>query len=222
MSRHEFVLALRLWLGVPVFPTPVRCPCGQMVDRFGDHLLGCGHGPLRIRRHDALREIVYHALLNDHRGVRMEQRCLADRRDRPGDVYHPSFLNGRPAYFDLTVRNTLQPAFLARGAHVAGIAADAGVAAKDVTHADVVTSVGGDFFPLVVESFGVWAPTSLETLRIIASRATTYSGLPAHRGLSNIVQQLSIVLWAFNARMIRGQMAFQEDVPGWDLPGQYS
>ena len=77
-------------------------------------------------------------------------------------------------------------------------------------------------FPSVVESFGVWAPTSLEILRIIASRATTYSGLPAHRGLSNIVQQLSIVLWAFNARMIRGQMAFQEDVPGWDLPGQYS
>ena len=69
MSRHEFVLALRLWLGVPVFPTPVRCPCGQMVDRFGDHLLGCGHGPLRIRRHDALREIVYPVLLNDHRGA---------------------------------------------------------------------------------------------------------------------------------------------------------
>ena len=69
----------------------------------------------------------------------------------------------------------------------------------------------------------MWALSSLETLRIIASRATTYSGLPAHCGLSNIGQQLSIVLWSFNARMIRGQMAFQEDVPGqWDLPGQYS
>ena len=101
---------------------------------------------------------MYHALLNNHRGVRMEQHCLADRRDRPGDVYHPSFLNGRTAYFDLTVKNTLQPGFLARGAPVAGIAADAGVAAKDVTHADAVTSVGGEFYPLVVESFGVWLP----------------------------------------------------------------
>ena len=61
MSRHEFVLALQLWLGVPVFSAePVqRCVCRQLVDPFGDHLLGCGHGPLRIRRHDALREVLF-------------------------------------------------------------------------------------------------------------------------------------------------------------------
>ena len=47
----EFVVALRLWLGIPVFSdadSPL-CVCGQMVDHFGDHLIGCGHGPLRIR-----------------------------------------------------------------------------------------------------------------------------------------------------------------------------
>ena len=27
--------------------SPVRCPCGSVVDQFGDHLLGCGHGPMR-------------------------------------------------------------------------------------------------------------------------------------------------------------------------------
>ena len=116
----------------------------------------------------------------------MEQRCLADRRDRPGDVYHPSFLNGRPAYFDLTVRNTLQPAFLARGAHVAGIAADAGVAAKDVTHADVVTSVGGDFFPLVVV---FWCVGSL------------LPGDPAnHRFSGHYLQWLTGALWPVEHR----------------------
>ena len=96
---------------------------------MGDHLLGCGHGPLRIRRRDALRHVLCHALLIDHPGVRIEQRCASDRQLRPGDVFHPSFCNGKPGYFDVTVRNTLQPAFLLRGAERAGFAAEAGVAA---------------------------------------------------------------------------------------------
>ena len=170
-----------------------RCSCGsasrfsavlhsvavarQVIDDFGDHLLGCGHGPLRIRRHDVLREIVYHALRNDNPGVRLEQRCASDRQMRPGDVYHPSFCNGRAAFFDLTVRNTLQPAFLACGSETAGVAAEAGIAAKDAAHEAAVSASGGEFFPLVVESFGVWASSSLSTLRQIASRATTFSGL---------------------------------------------
>ena len=204
-------------VGVAIFPSTLRCPCRQLVDTFGDHLLGCGRGPLRIRRHDALREIDYLALANDHRGVRLEQRCLTDRQDRPGDVYHPSFLNGRPGYFDVSVRNTLQSAFLTRGASHAGVAADAGVAAKDMHHDEAVRSAG-DFFPLVVETFGVWAPSSLATLRTIASRATTYSGLPTHRALSNLLQQLSVTLWSMNAQMPRAQLDLGEDIPGWDLP----
>ena len=120
-----------------------------------------------------MRKVLYHALLNDNPGVRIEQRCSGDRQHRPGDVYHPSFRNARPAYFDVTIRNTLQPAFLQRGADQAGVAADAGMAAKDLLHLAAVEASGGEFFPLVVESFRVWAPCSLDTLRLIASRATT-------------------------------------------------
>ena len=29
-------------------------------------------------------------------------------RQRPGDIYHPDFSDGHPAYFDISVRNTLQ------------------------------------------------------------------------------------------------------------------
>ena len=53
----EFVMALCLWLGIPVFPEadPAVCSCHQLVDCFGDHLIGCSHGPLCIRHHNALR-----------------------------------------------------------------------------------------------------------------------------------------------------------------------
>ena len=113
ISRQEFVCSLWYWLGIPVFASTdsIRCSCGIVVDRFGDHLLGCGHGPMRIRRHDALCDIVFHALLQDNSGCKREQRC-GSGLDRPGDVYHPDFLYGKPAYFDVTLRNPLQGSLL--------------------------------------------------------------------------------------------------------------
>ncbi|XP_062499721.1 uncharacterized protein LOC134177036 [Corticium candelabrum] len=50
MSPNEFVIAVRLWLGIKMFPSPlasVLCSCDQHIDTFGDHLLGCGFGPER-------------------------------------------------------------------------------------------------------------------------------------------------------------------------------
>ena len=60
MALHEFVIAVKLWLGIPIspdFPKAILCMCGHTIDSFGDHLLGCGHGSLRSRRHNALRDI---------------------------------------------------------------------------------------------------------------------------------------------------------------------
>ena len=222
MLPHEHVLALRLWLGITIFPLPpaaLRCICGVQLDPFGDHLLGCGHGVLRIQRHDALRDIVYHALRMDNPGVRTEQRCQGDHLDRPGDIFHPDFQDGRPAYFDVTVRNTLQPAFLAEGAIRPGVAAEAGEAAKDLHHAAAVEQAGGVFLPLAVESFGVWTPHSLATLQRIAAHTTTASGLTAGRAQQNLLQQLSVRLWQFNARLLRSRLQVADDVVGWDLPG---
>ena len=93
------------------------------------------------------------------------------------------------------------------------------MAAKDQLHATAVEESGGEFYPIVVESFGVWAPCSLMRLREIASRATTYTALPRHRALTNLMQQLSVVLWRYNARLLRSQLDLSDDVSGWDLAG---
>ena len=106
---HNFTIALRLWLGIPLFPSLPLCTCLSVIDQFGDHLLGCTHGPLRIQRLNALVSVVHHALLQDHPGVLREQGIPSDR-SRPGDIYHPDFHLGRPAYFDLSVRSTTQSA----------------------------------------------------------------------------------------------------------------
>ena len=100
MSRHEFTVALRLRLGIPLFPShsnAVRCPSGQLIDKFGDHLLRCRKNSLRSKRHDALRDAIYNALLIDDKGTLLEQRFSSQNNNRPGDVYHSNFLFGRPA-----------------------------------------------------------------------------------------------------------------------------
>ena len=53
-----------------MFPSPsssVLYSCGQHIDTFGDHRLGCGFGPERTRRHNALAEVIFQALLVENR-----------------------------------------------------------------------------------------------------------------------------------------------------------
>ena len=68
LCPHMIVIALCLWLGVPLF----LCTCLSVIDYFGDHLLGCSYGPLRIHHHDALVTAAHHALLQDHPSVLRE------------------------------------------------------------------------------------------------------------------------------------------------------
>ena len=130
---------------------------------------------MRIRRHDALCDVIYHALLQDNSGCKREQRC-GSGLDCPGDVYHPDFLFGKPAYFDVTVRNPLQDSLLSQSAVTAGVAASRGEMEKDAHHEEAVLGAGGIFIPLAVESLGLWSPASLNILRDIAVRTTNRSG----------------------------------------------
>ena len=175
MPKRDFSVALWIWLGIPIFPSPnsKRCPCGNIIDKFGDHLLGCNQGQsLTTKRHDALCEVVYNALLTDDSRCRREARCSSSNQTRPGDVYHPDFERGLPAYFDLSVRSSLQPSFLTQAASHPGAASEAGEMEKDERHHLNVSSTGSFFHPLVVKTLGLWTASSLQVLKIIARRAS--------------------------------------------------
>ena len=141
----------------------------EVIDAHGDHVLGCHHGPLRIKRHDSLCDSLFHFLLIDNTECRRKQICDSDSNSRPGDIYHPDFQQGKPAYFDESVRNSLQPRFINDTAYQGGVAATAGEIEEDERHQDWVESNGCLFYPLqlVVESLGIWLSLSLETLKII-------------------------------------------------------
>ena len=214
---------VRIWLGIPIFPShpnAQRCVCGHVLDTFGDHALSCGSGPTRTKRHDSLRDILWHALLTDNSDVKKEQRTGGqDSSHRPGDIYHPDFINGKPAFFDITVRNSLQPRYVVSSATSAGTAALAGEAEKDERHEEDVVSSGGLFFPLAVETLGYWTPSSLKTLKTIASKTTSCNTTSLSQAFSNLMQQLSVKLWVYNARLVHGCLQLHScNDSFWDLP----
>ena len=122
---------------------------------------------MRIHHHDALVSILHHALLQDHPGVLKERHASFDDHSRPGDIFHPNYPHGRPAYFDVSVRSTTQPTHISSSASCAGVAAAAGEMDKDAKHLAMVEKAGGDFIPLV-EFFGIWTPFALSTHCCIA------------------------------------------------------
>jgi len=74
--------------------------------------------------------------------------------------------------------------------------------AKDNQYLDSASKNGGEFVPLICESFGVWIPYALSTLFSTADRSTVNNGLPCKLAKKQLLQQLSITLWHYNARMI--------------------
>ena len=122
--------------------------CLPLVDQFGDHLLVCSNVPMGICCHDALVNIVCHALSQSH------------AFSRPGDVYLSDFQYGHPVYFDVSVRSTTQPSHISSTSSCAGIVTAAGELTRDQRHQEAVEGAGCDFVLLVVETFGVWSPNS--------------------------------------------------------------
>ena len=114
-------------------------------------------------------------------------------------IYHPDFINGKPAFFDITVRNSLQPSYIVAAATSAGAAALAGEMEKDAYHEDAVAAAGGQFFPLALETLGYWTPSTLKTLKIIASKTTTCNTTSLSQAFQNLMEQSSVKLWTFNA-----------------------
>ena len=145
---------------------------------------------------------MFHILSQDNPNVQQEERIWWESGDRPGDIYHPDFADGRSSYFDISVRNSLQPGNLNRSSVNAGVAAVVGEIEKDQKHEAHVECAGGRFYPLVMETLGVWNPSSFSTLRIIAAHTTICNGLTVRQATRSLLQQFFVKCWSYNAKML--------------------
>ena len=126
---------------------------------------------IAYQKHNALRDVLFQYLISDNSDCKVEQGCSSNNYKKPGDLFHPDFLDGRSAFFDITVCNSLLPRFIAIATTYPGEAADAGEREKDLKHDDDVLQAGSQFFPLAVEALGMWSPQSLETLKVFCQES---------------------------------------------------
>ena len=69
----------------------------------------------------------------------------------------------------------------------------------------------------MLESFGFWTRANIQTLRTIAAKTATYSGIDLQQAFSNLSQQLSVQLWQHNARMIIHRYLLETEFDEWNL-----
>ena len=143
-------------------------------------MLGCGYdSALSNRCRNALCDIIWHALLINNKAARREQTCSSNCKARPGDIFHPDFVDGRPAFFDVTARNTVQAKYVCEAAEMAGAAARAGELERITNTSNRYWNVEdcSTLWRWNLLSFGFWTQASLQTLRTIAAKTTTYNGI---------------------------------------------
>ena len=89
---------------------------------------------------------------------------------------------------------------------------------KDAYHDDIVATAGGEFFPLALETLGYWTPSNLKTLKIIALKTTIFNTTSLFQAFQNLIEQVYVKLWLFNARLVHGCMQLHSSSNSlWDL-----
>ncbi len=166
---------------------------------------------MRTERHNALRDVLFQYLISDNSDCKVEHGCSSKNYKKPDDLFHPDFLDGRSAFFDITVRNSLLPRFIAIASTHAGQAADAGKREMDLKHDDDVSQAGSKFFPLAVETLGLWSTQSLETLKVIANRAAYHRNITTSQSVCQLHEQLSVCPWKFSVRLVLDCLCLHSD-----------
>ena len=98
----------------------------------------------------------------------------------------------------------------------AGSSAAAGEMEKDLRHQLNVEPTGSLFYPLVVESLGLWSSSSLEVLTDIARKTTLVSGQTINKALTNLHERFSVCLWKYNGRMLLDRLAVSHNSDLWN------
>jgi len=113
ITSEEYSLALKWWLGAPIFPQEEQertCPgCGRIADIFGDHLLCCARNNF-TKRHQAVQDALAEICSTSGQGFTREVQ-IPDSPDgelRPADLLLAAFQSGAPTALDITVAHGWQ------------------------------------------------------------------------------------------------------------------
>ena len=194
-----------------------------MVDRYGDHCLTCACGGDRTKRHNLLRNEVFHQCNSGGLSPELERPGLLQPRSymgasyesgthrdpninrRPADVYLPRWRRGAPAALDLAVTSGLRRDAVRKSAEDGSSAVKA---FEDYKRSYLNTEIacqenGITFIPIVFEADGGgWGPAAHKVWSVIAKNKSIRSGEKDSVSIAYLLQSLGLILHRENARAI--------------------
>ena len=219
-----FKTMVQRWLRVPLFPEPFTCSlCEGVMDIHGDHALSCCCGGDRTKRHNIIRNSVYHlcAMAGLHPelekpGLLQPRPCIGAlpedgiRRDnpdarRPADVYLPRWRQGTPLALDFAVTSGLRLSTIRATLHDATSATTTYEDYKNsyLNTQNTCIDEGLNFAPIVIEAVGGGlGPTATKVLYSLAKTRSSISGETTNTVLNHLLQNLGINLHRANARAL--------------------
>jgi hypothetical protein len=207
IASEEYSLALKWWLGVPIFPQDEAertCPgCGKASDVFGDHLLCCARNNY-TKRHQAVQDSLFELCTSSGQGCAREV-ALPDCPDgelRPADLLLSAFQAGAPTAVDLTVAHGWQASeqqavtrerwrtFLRRKEQ-----------AKHAKYDAPCKRAGWGFLAVALGTWGGLGPEGARLVHRLAKRAASWQegdlrGAKQHELLQNIGLALMRQVWS--------------------------
>ena len=211
-------------LRVPIYDADFHCPfCDEIVDKYGDHCLTCSCGGDRTKRHNLIRNEVFHFCASSGLNPELERpgilqsRPLAgarqengaprgqDENRRPADVYLPKWRRGTPAALDFAITSGLRRDMVNHSAE------DGSKATKlyenfKRSHLDteeLCRDNGVTFIPVICEADGGgWGPAAHKVWSELAKHKSIRSGEPSSIIVSRLLQSLGLILHRENARSI--------------------
>ena len=110
MNSTEFRVAIKLYLGFPVFSTSnntyIQCPCCKKggLDKHGDHAIVCAGSNDCSVRHNAVRDRLAMAAKDGQFAVTIEKSDVLNdgTQSKPADIYIPFWNYGKAIAIDVT------------------------------------------------------------------------------------------------------------------------
>ena len=215
---------IQSWLRVTLFDSEFNCPlCDEVVDKHGDHCLTCSCGGDRTKRHNLLRNEVFHQCNSAGLNPELEKPGLLQPRPlfgasqengvqrdpqalrRPADVYLPRWRRGKPAALDLAVTSGLKRDMVERSAETGSAAV---TTYEDFKRNYLATEAtcqenGLNFIPLICEADGGgWGPAANAVWSELAKHKSAMTGEPNSITATRLLQSLGLILHKENARAI--------------------
>ena len=164
MAPNEFKISAKHRLGVPIYDAERKCRFRKagVPNISGDHaIVYHGHGPIRDKRVSVCSSAYLSSVFE-------KNNLIPKNQARTGDIFVPTWKEGKPAAFDVTLTSSLQSNSLTIAATKAAYALDVADGRQFCLHDDNCSKMGITFVPLAIEILGGKSATFKRTLKRLA------------------------------------------------------